>query len=125
MQQENVVNILQTVFQKRPYIVQYKGLVAQYDPAGAKARVSTGTREFPLNNRSFFILKYLVDHLDQCVSREELEKFWLEHGVGYHGKEGYDSGLRTYIRRDIKKKLGLEQYLRRCPKPKGGWKLVR
>jgi len=121
IQERNIINILEPVFQKRPHQAQYKDIIAEYNPDKGTAKVTKGKKKFTLNKRAFLIFKYLVDHTDECVTREELEHFWKQHQIGCYSEE---SGVRTYIQRDIRKKLGLDQFIEQCPKPKGGWRLV-
>lgn len=120
IQENNIVNLLADIFQKTPRVVRYKDIFVEYDSEKGKAKVTKNGREFELNKRAFLILRYFVEHKGECVTLDELHQFWIEHKEGYQSKEG----LRTYIQRDIRKKLGLNQYLERCPKPKGGWLLL-
>lgn len=123
IQQEKLVNILISVKQKSPLVASYREIFMEFDQKANKAVTHIGGNEIKLNKRAFLIFKYLSEHLDRYVSRKEIEQYWAQNGEGYY-EEGQDSGVRTYINRDIRGALGLSPFLKQQSKPKSGWMLI-
>lgn len=122
MEREKVVDILCRIFEKKPLSVRYKDILVTYDRVIGKAKYETKKETGTLPKRAFIILKYLNDHRDEWVTKEELGKSLEDEREAI----GNLDMIRGYISRYIRKKLGLNQYLeqRRKKHPeKGGWKL--
>jgi len=123
IQQEKLMVILLSVMQKSPLVVWYRDIVMEFDLEKKKARVRQGGREFQLSQRAFLVFKCLVEHVGQYVTRKDIEEYWAQFGEGYF-EAGQDTGVRTYINREIGEILGLSAFLKRRDKPKGGWMLI-
>jgi tetratricopeptide (TPR) repeat protein len=123
IQQQNLFDILATIFEKQPLLVRYKDILAEYDREKEKAKVIIDKTEFILQKPAFLMFKYLVDHKDNCVSVKQLAAYWRENSVNYDEENDMGAKMRTYIQRYIRNKLGLDQFLRNCSKPEG-WLLL-
>jgi DNA-binding response OmpR family regulator len=114
--EKHIIAVLERIFQKRPFIVRYKDILAEYHSDKEKASIMKGALRLTLNKRAFLIFQYLVEHMGECVTKADLHQYWIKHEEGYASKEC----IRTYINRDIRGKLGLQLSRDDCPK-KTGW----
>lgn len=121
-QWKRLTPLVAEVFDQAADVVRYRHLVVRMITGKRNAIVEGVGRPFTLTYRAFLILKLLVERKG-CVTRQEMERYWSQHGEHAGGSSGEQTGVRVYLKRDLRGKLQLGDYLEECPKGMG-WKLA-
>jgi len=120
-QMQNIITKISNILGPRE--VACEDIIAEYDPESKDAFYTKNNNKLPLSERSYLILECLAKSEGQRVTKKELEQYLIDHKA-YHFKNHGELGVRTYINRDLRKKLGLGDFIETVRDAKGGWKLV-